>query len=55
MCFIAEENFFPKNCHPPPVVQAPIPRIYNVVNGQLASVVAGARLYMDIGVDLNAK
>ena len=43
MCFIAEENF----------VQAPIPRVYHVVNGQLASVVAQAGLFM--GVDLYGK
>ena len=43
MCFIAEENF----------VQTPISRIYNAVNGQLASVVAWAGL--NVGVYLNAK
>ena len=53
MCFIAEENS--KNYRPPPVVQAPIPRIYDIVNDPLASVVARAVLYMDLGVDLNAK
>ena len=47
--------FCSKNCRSPSVVQAPIPRIYDVVNGQLASVVAWAGLLMDIGVVLNAK
>ena len=42
MCFIAEENF----------VQASIQCIYDVVIGQLGSVVVWAELYMDIGVDL---
>ena len=37
------------------VVQAPIPHIYDVVNGQLTSVVVWAGLYMDVGVGLNAK
>ena len=56
MCFIAEENFEKsKNCRQPPIVQAPIPRIVGVVNGQLAAVVVRAALYMDVGVDLNAK
>ena len=52
MCFIAEENFFPKNCLRPPVVQTPIPKIYDVVNGQLASLVVCTGLYMDVSVDL---
>ena len=29
--------------------------LYDIVNGQMASVVTWAGLYMDIGVDLNAK
>ena len=37
------------------VVQANIPRIYSVVNGQLASVVAWVGLYMEVGGNLNAK
>ena len=47
-------KFFSKNYHPP-VIQAPILRIYDIVNGQQASVVASAGFYMDVGVDLNAK
>ena len=39
-----------ENCHPPPIVQAHIPRTYDVVNGQLASGVALDGLYMDVGV-----
>ena len=31
------------------------PRINNVVNGQLASIVASAGLYMDVDVFVNAK
>ena len=34
---------------------APIPRINDVMNGQLTSVIAWAGLYMVVGVDLNAK
>ena len=37
------------------VVQALIPRIYDIVNDQLASVVAWAGLYLYVGVDLNSK
>ena len=48
-------KYFSKNYRPPPAVHAAIPRIYDVVNGQLALVIAWAGLYMDIGVDLNAK
>ena len=40
MCFIAKENFVLKFARPPPLVQAPIPRTYGVVNDQLTSVVA---------------
>ena len=48
-------KFCSKNCRPSPVVQALIPRIYDVVNDHLNSVVAWAGLYMDVGVDPNAK
>ena len=47
--------FYSKNCRQPHAAQALIPRIYNVVNGQLASFVAWVGFYMDVGVDLNAK
>ena len=48
-------KFYSKNYRPPSIVQAPIPRIYHVVIGQLASVVAWAGIYIDVGVDLNEK
>ena len=51
MCFIDEKNFVRKIA----VVQALIPRIYEIVNGQSSSVVTWAALFMDVGVDLNAK
>ena len=44
-----------ENCRPRIVVQAAIPRIYDVVNCQLASVLAWSGLYMDVRVYLNAK
>ena len=47
-------KFCSKNCRTPPVVQASIPRVYDVVNGQLTSVVAWAGLYVDVCIDLNA-
>ena len=42
-------------CTSSPAVQAAIPRINDMVNSQLALVVARAELYMDVGVDLFAK
>ena len=35
--------------------QAPIPRIYDVINGELALVITWAGLYIVVGVDLNVK
>ena len=55
MCFIVKENLVREICRPPPVVQASIPRIYDVVNDQLVLVVAWAGLYMYLGVGLNAR
>ena len=48
-------KFCSKNCRPPLVIQAHIPHICDVVNGQLATVVTWAGFYMDVVVNLNAK
>ena len=54
MYFIAEENFVRKIAFHHLLLKHPS-SIYDVVNSQLASVVAWAGLYMDVGGDLNAK
>ena len=55
-CFITEENSVRKITIHRLLFKHPFHvHIYDVVNDKLASVVAWAELYMDVGVDLNAK